>query len=194
MARKRKRYEKIKPSAVLAILVIILAIYIASFFLEALRHPIGGEVVTNSHSAGEVTHSSGELGEIEYHFIDVGQGDATLIRTPEGDILIDAGENSAEDELKAYLEDGNIINSVNYPTVNVPRSSAHRLCVLHKNVPSILTQVSAEVSAEGINIDSMANRSRKEYAYTILDIPSLPTADAIAKINAIDGVIRVRGI
>lgn len=104
MARKRKRYEKIKPSAVLAILVIILAIYIASFFLEALRNPIGGEVVTNSHSAGEVTHSSGELGEIEYHFIDVGQGDATLIRTPEGDILIDAGENSAEDELKAYLD------------------------------------------------------------------------------------------
>jgi beta-lactamase superfamily II metal-dependent hydrolase len=104
MTRKRKRYEKIKPSAVLAILVIILAIYIASFFLEALRHPIGGEVVTNSHSAGEVTHSSGELGEIEYHFIDVGQGDATLIRTPEGDILIDAGENSAEDELKAYLD------------------------------------------------------------------------------------------
>lgn len=104
MARKRKRYEKIKPSAVLAILVIILAIYIASFFLEALRNPIGGEVVTNSHSAGEVTHSSGELGEIEYHFIDVGQGDATLIRTPDGDILIDAGENSAEDELKAYLD------------------------------------------------------------------------------------------
>ncbi|MBO5797901.1 MAG: phosphoglycerate dehydrogenase, partial [Clostridia bacterium] len=100
----------------------------------------------------------------------------------------------AADELKAYLEDGNIINSVNYPTVNVPRSSAHRLCVLHKNVPSILTQVSAEVSAEGINIDSMANRSRKEYAYTILDIPALPTADALAKINAIDGVIRVRGI
>ena len=97
-------------------------------------------------------------------------------------------------ELKAYLEDGNVVNSVNYPTVNVPRSSAHRLCVLHKNVPSILTQVSAEVSAEGINIDSMANRSRKEYAYTVLDIPALPTEAAIAKISAIDGVIRVRSI
>ncbi|MBE6757992.1 MAG: 3-phosphoglycerate dehydrogenase [Ruminococcaceae bacterium] len=100
----------------------------------------------------------------------------------------------AADELKAYLEDGNIVNSVNYPTVNVPRSAAHRLCVLHRNVPSILTQVSAEVSGEGINIDSMANRSRKDFAYTILDIPTTPSADAIAKIKAIDGVIRVRCI
>jgi len=100
----------------------------------------------------------------------------------------------AADELKAYLEDGNIVNSVNYPTVNVPRGSAHRLCVLHRNVPSILTQISAEVSAEGINIDSMANRSRKDFAYTLLDIPTAPTADALAKIAAIDGVIRVRAI
>ncbi len=100
----------------------------------------------------------------------------------------------AANELRAYLEDGNIVNSVNYPTVNVPRSSAHRLCVMHRNVPSILSQISAEVSAEGINIDSMANRSRKEYAYTILDLPSLPTDAALSKIAAIDGVIRVRGI
>ncbi len=100
----------------------------------------------------------------------------------------------AANELKAYLEDGNIVNSVNYPTVNVPRGSAHRLCVLHRNVPSILTQISAEVSGEGINIDSMANRSRKDFAYTILDIPAAPTADALSKIAAIDGVIRVRAI
>ncbi len=100
----------------------------------------------------------------------------------------------AANELKAYLEDGNIINSVNYPTVNVPRGSAHRLCVLHRNVPSILTQISAEVSGEGINIDSMANRSRKDFAYTILDIPAVPTAEALSKIAAIDGVIRVRAI
>ncbi len=100
----------------------------------------------------------------------------------------------AADELKAYLEDGNIVNSVNYPTVNVPRSTAHRLCVLHLNVPSIITQISALVSGEGINIESLANRSRKDYAYTMLDIPALPSAEAIAQIEQIEGVIRVRGI
>ena len=61
-------------------------------------------VETTATITTEIIISGGELGEVEYHFIDVGQGDATLIRTPEGDILIDAGENSAEEELKNYLD------------------------------------------------------------------------------------------
>jgi len=104
MARKRKRYEKIDPKAVLIILLIILIIYIASILIDSMRSKNNGPEATDSQSLSGATHSSGELGEIEYHFIDVGQGDATLIRTPEGDILIDAGENSAEEELKAYLD------------------------------------------------------------------------------------------
>lgn len=104
MARRRKRYEKINPTAVLIILLIILIIYIASILIDSMRNKDNGSEATNAQSVNGTTHSSVELGEIEYHFIDVGQGDATLIRTPEGDILIDAGENSAEDELKAYLD------------------------------------------------------------------------------------------
>jgi beta-lactamase superfamily II metal-dependent hydrolase len=104
MARKRKRYEKINPTVVLILLIIILLLFIASVFLDSMQNSNNGSEATNAHSPGDVTHSGSELGEIEYHFIDVGQGDSTLIRTPEGDILIDAGENSAEDELKAYLD------------------------------------------------------------------------------------------
>ncbi len=103
MARKRKRYEKINPAVVLVILILILIAYIVMIYFESQNNSDGTQ---DSHapSSSSVTVSSGELGEVEYHFIDVGQGDATLIRTPEGDILIDTGENSAEEDLKNYLD------------------------------------------------------------------------------------------
>ncbi len=103
MGRRRKRYEKINPAVVLVVLIIILIAYIASAYLES-QHNGNNGTESNAPSSSAVTVSSGELGEVEYHFIDVGQGDATLIRTPEGDILIDTGENSAEDDLKNYLD------------------------------------------------------------------------------------------
>lgn len=104
MATKRKRKKKggLSPLAIIAILIIVLIAYIAS---EYMANNDGADSDgTSSPVSNEITVSSGELGTVEYHFIDVGQGDATLIRTPEGDILIDAGENSAEDDLKAYLD------------------------------------------------------------------------------------------
>lgn len=102
MAR-RKRYKKIDPAVVLVILIIILIVYIVMIYFESQNN---GESTQDSHApaSSSLTVSSGELGNVEYHFIDVGQGDATLIRTPEGDILIDTGENSAEEDLKNYLD------------------------------------------------------------------------------------------
>ena len=98
----------------------------------------------------------------------------------------------AANQLKAYLEDGNIINSVNFPEVNVPRAGDVRVCVLHRNIPNMLAQISSVVSACGVNIESMTNKSRKEMAYTVLDIEGTVAADVTDKIAAIDGVIRVR--
>ncbi len=100
----------------------------------------------------------------------------------------------AADELKSYLENGNIVHSVNYPDVSAPRATANRICVLHKNIPNMLAQISAVVSAEGINIATMINKSRKDYAYTILDVEDAPSADALKQIMETDGVIRVRHI
>lgn len=102
MAQK-KNYQKKKKldiKVIIVLLMIAIALYVVSQYIDAEY----GIFDQPQESTSGSTHSSSELGEIEYHFIDVGQGDATLIRTPEGDILIDAGENSAEDELKAYLD------------------------------------------------------------------------------------------
>ena len=98
----------------------------------------------------------------------------------------------AADQIKAYLQDGNIINSVNYPDVNVPRVGDVRICVLHRNIPNMLAQISSLVSACGVNIESMTNKSRKDLAYTVLDIGGAVADDVADKIAAIDGVIRVR--
>ncbi|MBQ9859179.1 MAG: phosphoglycerate dehydrogenase [Clostridia bacterium] len=99
----------------------------------------------------------------------------------------------AADELRDYLENGNITHSVNFPDVKVPRVGDTRLCVLHRNVPNILAQISSLVAETGANIESMTNKSRKEYAYTVLDIVG-PVAEGIedAIMNIGDAILRVR--
>ncbi len=97
----------------------------------------------------------------------------------------------AADELMDYLENGNIKNSVNYPDVSAPRAAAHRVCVLHRNVPTIINSFTALFAEAGINIEQMTNKSKKNYAYTILDVDSCPD-ETEAKLEAIEGVIRVR--
>ena len=99
----------------------------------------------------------------------------------------------AVDEIREYLENGNIVNSVNMPNVVVPRSTAVRVCIVHNNIPNMIAQISSAVSACNINIEKLNNQSRKDFAYTILDVESIDDA-AIESIKAIDGVIRVRVI
>ena len=95
-------------------------------------------------------------------------------------------------ELDDFLKNGNIKNSVNYPTVVMPRSGAARICVLHKNAPAILTQITAALS--DVNIENLTNKSKGDNAYTVLDVASVPSDAAIANITAVDGVVRVRVI
>ena len=104
----------------------------------------------------------------------------------------------AAKQLREYLELGNIVNSVNFPNVSMPHSGDVRICVLHKNIPNIIAQISGVVSAENINIENMANRSKKDYAYSILevlgDLSDAKMDDIAAKISAIDGIIKVNVI
>ncbi len=100
----------------------------------------------------------------------------------------------AVQELKAYLEQGVIRNSVNFPAMELEKSSAVRVCVLHRNVPTMLAQISTVISEAGVNIDTLTNRSRKEYAYTVADISADVAQDVLDKVAAIDGVIRVRKV
>ncbi|MBQ8133285.1 MAG: phosphoglycerate dehydrogenase [Clostridia bacterium] len=111
--------------------------------------------------------------------------------TPESE---DNCAKMAADEIKDYLENGNIKNSVTLPAVSMTRTGTARVTVIHKNVPSIITAVTAALSETGNNIESMDSKSRKDYAYTILDTANDVDAAAVDKISAIDGVIRVRVI
>lgn len=100
----------------------------------------------------------------------------------------------AADEIKAFLEDGIIRNSVNFPAMEDPRCTAGRVCVLHRNIPNMLSQISNVISEAGVNIENMTNRSKKDYAYTVLDVESDVADAALDNIRAIDGVLRVRKI
>lgn len=95
-------------------------------------------------------------------------------------------------ELKEYIENGNIINSVNFPTVELAKSSAVRICVLHKNIPNTLSSISSVIAGQGINISNMINKSKGEYAYTILDCDSNVNDQTEKAIMTISDVIRVR--
>ncbi len=100
----------------------------------------------------------------------------------------------AAKELTDYLENGNITNSVNYPAVSMPRTSAARVCVHHKNVKEILSKILSVVSSQGINVAHMQDQSKGEYAYLILDLDDVPSDACLALIRTIEGVIRVRKI
>ncbi len=98
----------------------------------------------------------------------------------------------AAKQLRDYLENGNIVNSVNFPECNLPRSGAFRLAVLHRNVTNMVGQITSQLAAGGHNITNMINKSRGAFAYTLIDLDDQPTAACCAGIRAIDGVLRVR--
>lgn len=97
----------------------------------------------------------------------------------------------AAHELDDFLQNGNITNSVNYPSISLPYSGGGRLLILHKNVPNIISRITSNISAEGINIDNMANRSKGNYACTLIDMPELASDKLIEKISEIDNIIRI---
>lgn len=97
-------------------------------------------------------------------------------------------------QLVDYLENGNITNSVNLPALSLPRSTDIRFCVIHKNVPAILSQITESFAKDRVNIENMLNKSRGEIAYTLLDVADCDFETARDHIASIDGVIRVRVI
>lgn len=98
-------------------------------------------------------------------------------------------------EVRDFLENGNITHSVNYPDCSLgEKESVSRITILHKNIPNMLGQFTAAFAQENINIEVMANKSRKEYAYTMLDVDVDVTEELESRLSAIEGVLRVRVI
>ncbi|MGC4233175.1 MAG: phosphoglycerate dehydrogenase [Niabella sp.] len=111
--------------------------------------------------------------------------------TPESE---DNCADMAARQTKVYLETGNIRNSVNYPNCEMPLSGAQRVTVAHKNIPNMLGQISTALAESGLNIGDMINKSRGDYAYTIIDLETATTEESLSKIKSIEGVLKVRVI
>jgi D-3-phosphoglycerate dehydrogenase / 2-oxoglutarate reductase len=156
-----------------------------------------GEIVNNKDMLAAI-----ESGQVAYYVSDFAEevlmGKKNVLCLPHlGASTPEAEDNCAVmacEEIRDYLLNGNILNSVNLPNANLPRSPSKlpRVAVLHKNVPKMLMQINDLIGGAGLNIAEMVNASRGDIAYTLLDTNAAPSADVVGKIKAIDGVLRVR--
>jgi len=107
----------------------------------------------------------------------------------------EAEENCAmmvADQIKDFLENGNILNSVNFPAIKLPRGGKSRVGITHKNMPDMIAKISSAVGDAGFNIHHMRNESRNDLAYTLMDIECEIGEDLIEKFVAIEGVLKAR--
>ncbi|MBK9217572.1 MAG: phosphoglycerate dehydrogenase [Uliginosibacterium sp.] len=98
----------------------------------------------------------------------------------------------AADQIREFLERGNIKNSVNYPACEMAPTGKTRITVANKNVPNVISNLTTAIGASGLNIDDMINKNKGDYAYNIIDVSGEVSADLVAKLQAVDGVINVR--
>ncbi|MEW6415075.1 MAG: phosphoglycerate dehydrogenase [Pseudomonadota bacterium] len=124
------------------------------------------------------------------------KGHARAVALPHlGASTEEAEENCAvmvAEALADYLENGNILNSVNFPNVAMARESAYRIAIANANVPNMVGQISAVLAAAGLNIHNMVNKSRGDMAYTLVDVDSAVPDAVIGRLSAIEGVLNVR--
>ena len=126
------------------------------------------------------------------------QGNSAVIALPHlGASTQEAEDNCAvmvAEQVRDYLEHGNLNNTVNFPTINMPRESSFRIAIANANVPNMLGQISTALAGAGINIHNMINKSRGEMAYTLVDTDIATPSEMIAQIAAIPGVLMVRDL
>ncbi len=97
-------------------------------------------------------------------------------------------------QVKDYLEHGNIVNSINFPDSKMPRAGEERLAITHRNVPNMVRQITKEIAEEGANIVDMLNKSRGEFAYTLIDIEKEIPNTVIENIKRVEGILKVRAL
>jgi D-3-phosphoglycerate dehydrogenase len=171
---------------------------------EAISKMKGGVRIINLARGGLVNNeaiiAALESGHVAKYVTDFPDnqlvGCKNVIATPHlGASTPESEENCAvmaAKELREYLEHGNIINSVNMPQVSMPRSGICRVCVIHKNVPTVLTSITSSFAAAGMNIENMINKSRKEMAYTMIDLDTKVSESMVNTVAGLPNVIRVR--
>ena len=124
------------------------------------------------------------------------KGHAKVVALPHlGASTEEAEENCAvmvAEQLADYLENGNVLNSVNFPNVSMARESAYRIAIANANVPNMVGQISSVLAAAGLNIHNMVNKSKGDMAYTLVDVDSAVTDSVMQQLSAISGVLAVR--
>ncbi len=126
------------------------------------------------------------------------KGQDRVITLPHlGASTVEAEDNCAimvADQIKNFLENGNIYNSVNFPNIDMPRTNGYRVTIVNNNVPNMLGQISTATAEAGLNIIDMLNKSRDDIAYTVLDVDQVVDNNLLKKLSDIDGVLTVRAI
>ena len=143
-----------------------------------------------------------DSGKVKYYVtdfpIDEKKNHDRVIALPHlGASTSEAEENCAimiAKQVKDYLEHGNIVNSVNFPDSKMPRAGEERLAITHRNVPNMVRQITKEIAEEGANIVDMLNKSRGDFAYTLIDIEKEIPKTVIENIKQVEGILKVRAL
>ncbi|MEJ2385745.1 MAG: phosphoglycerate dehydrogenase [Chromatiaceae bacterium] len=171
---------------------------------ERLRHMKRGAVLLNFARSGIVDDQAAvaalDSGQLYAYVCDFPsnllKGHPRVITLPHiGASTREAEENCAimvADELRGWLEDGNVQNAVNFPGIYLPRNGGYRMAIVNSNVPNMVGQISTDLAQVGLNIQDMLNRSRGEIAVTLIDVDRPPPEDTVARIRDIRGVLSVR--
>ena len=154
------------------------------------------EGIVNAHAVTAAIKSGKVYGYVcDFPANELKQHDRVIALPHLGASTAEAEDNCAVmvvDEVRNFLEHGNIKNAVNFPDVAAPRETAHRLAVANANVPNMLGQISETLGLAKLNIHDMVNRSRGDYAYTIVDLDDPIPPDLVRKVAAIPGVLMAR--
>ena len=184
-------------------------------FTPQTRHMIDGEAIAHMKNGvrfinmarGEIVDdeamlSALDIGKVATYVTDFPTN--KLVRSPHVVAMPHLGASTPESEqncavmavreLKDYLESGNIRNSVNFPQVMMERTGVMRLCIIHKNVPAMLANITTLLSKDGVNVENLSNKSKGDYAYTMVDLGKKVEDDVIADVKNLANVIRVRVI
>ena len=184
-------------------------------FTPQTRHMINGETIAHMKNGvrfinmarGEIVDDEAMLsaldtGKVATYITDFPTN--KLVRSPHVVAMPHLGASTPESEqncavmavreLKDYLENGNVRNSVNFPQVVMERTGVMRMCIVHKNVPAMLANITTLLSKDGVNVENLSNKSKGDYAYTMVDLGNKVGEDVIDDVKNLANVIRVRVI
>ena len=166
----------------------------------------GGCVVINMSRDGIIDEDelikALDSGSVKYYVtdfpIDEKKNHDRVIALPHlGASTSEAEENCAmmiAKQIKDYLENGNIVNSVNFPDAKMPRAGSERLAITHRNIPNMVRQITKAIAEEEANIVDMLNKSRGDFAYTLIDVEEEISSSVIENIKLVEGILKVRAL